>query len=78
MVSRCNAADGRPAARPEGAPQAARLGVTALGKGCTIACAPCLDPNHLWGSAYGFIYEGIKHCHTPDIILSFYGYMLFS
>jgi len=56
MVSRCNVADGRPAARPEGVPQVARLHVTALGKGATIPCAPCLDPNHLWDSAYGFIH----------------------
>jgi len=60
MVSRCNAADDRPAARPEGAPQAARLRVTALVKGTTLPCAPCLDPNCLWGSAYGLIYEGIS------------------
>ncbi len=33
MASLCNVADGRPAARPEGAPQAARIGVAALGKG---------------------------------------------
>jgi len=32
MVSRCNIADGRPAACPEGAPQAVRLRVTVLGK----------------------------------------------
>jgi len=61
MVSWRNAADGRPVARPEGAPQAARLGVTALGKGTTLACAPCLDPSSLWGSACGFIYEGMSH-----------------
>jgi len=56
MVSRCNTADGRPAARPKGAPQAARLYVTALGKGAAIPYAPCLDPNRLWSSVCGFIY----------------------
>jgi len=61
MVSRCNAADGRPAICPEGAPQAVRLGVTAFGKGTAIPCAPCLDPNRLWDSACGFIYEGISN-----------------
>jgi len=60
MVSRCNAAAGRPAARPEGVSQTARLHVTALGKGTTIPCAPRLDPNRLWGSACSFIYEGIS------------------
>jgi hypothetical protein len=62
MVNWRNAADGRPAARPEGVPQAARLCVTALGKGATIPCVPCLDPNRLWGSAYGFIYVGASLC----------------
>ena len=28
----------------------ARLGVTALAKGRTIACEPLLDPDHPWGS----------------------------
>jgi len=55
MARRRNAVDGRPAARPKGVPQAARLGVTALGKGVAIPCAPCLDPNRLWDSACGFI-----------------------
>ncbi len=30
-----------------------------LGKGVTISCAQCLDPNRLWGSACGFIYVGV-------------------
>jgi len=60
MVSRCNVADGRPAACPKGAPQTIRLGVTALGKGAAIACAPRLDPNRLWDSAYGFIHAGMS------------------
>ncbi|MDQ6958660.1 MAG: DNA polymerase IV [Mariprofundaceae bacterium] len=60
MARRRNVADGRPAIRPEGAPQAVRLRVTALGKGSAIPCAPCLDPNRLWGSACGFIYEDMS------------------
>ncbi|MDX8410780.1 MAG: SDR family oxidoreductase [Mariprofundaceae bacterium] len=60
MASRRNAADGRPVARPEGTPQAARLSVTMLGKGATLPCAPCLDPNRLWGSACGFICVGVS------------------
>jgi len=36
MVSWCNVANGRPAACPEGAPQAARLRVTTLGKGSLL------------------------------------------
>jgi len=31
-----------------------------LGKGTTLACAPRLDPNRLWGFACDFIYEGIS------------------
>jgi len=60
MARRRNAADGHPVARPEGAPQAARLRVTVFGKGITIPCTPCLDPNRLWDSACGFLYEGMS------------------
>ncbi len=45
-----NAADGRPAARPEGAPQKRHDGVAALDKGITIACALRLVLTFLGGS----------------------------
>jgi len=45
MARRRNIADGCPAPR-----YGAWQGIAA------IPCAPCLDPNRLWGSAYGFIY----------------------
>ncbi|SCZ57871.1 hypothetical protein SAMN03097708_01529 [Thiohalomonas denitrificans] len=45
-----NAADGRPAARPKGAPQKRHDGVTALDKGMTIACALRLVLTFLGGS----------------------------
>ncbi len=34
--------------------------IRTFGKGSAIPCAPRLDPNHLWGSACGFIHEGIS------------------
>jgi len=74
MVSWRNAVDGRPAARPKGAPQTIRLYVTPLGKGTTIPCAPCLNPNRLRGSACGFIYVMVSmlltSCSTAHISYS--------
>jgi len=54
MVSWRNAADGRPVARPEGAPQAARLGVTALGKG-----TPFPAPRALIRAACGALHAAL-------------------
>jgi len=65
MVSRCNAADRPPGGSPAGGP-AQRF--AALGKGTTIPCAPCLDPNHLWDSACGFIYVVVSILHENSIL----------
>jgi len=64
IASRSNAADGCPAARPQGAHRMARLGVAAFAKGITITCKPRLDPNHPEGSACGFVNEGLSKLAT--------------
>ncbi len=60
MVSRRNVADGRSAARPKGAPQAVRIKARCAGNGVSLAKRRNAEPGHLWGSACGFIYEGIS------------------
>ena len=62
MVSRRNAADGRPAVRPKGAPQRARLRVALLDKGATIACGARLDSDPLWDSECGFVRVRVSNC----------------
>jgi len=60
MVSRCNAANGCPAARPEGAPQGVRIKARCAGNGASLAKRRNAEPGRLWGSVCGFIYEGIS------------------